>query len=327
MTSGAHELTVPPVSRRLEDGKKVVAQTRKRVTGDPTLCGLALLNGLVGSVLVGGIGAWTLATFSVDDTSHSSVSETAAATVAFLFSGLCSAAVVAACAAQDEGREVTVRVAWSLLRKRWAAVVAWVVLSVAVRMVPDALLGAGSQLLFLAWWLFTVYALPVAVLTGALPHRALVQSVRLVSETFRHTLRDNLRALFPWLLWTMASLIVTGIGTLVHEAYAGEVDSWAVAGVVLAVIGLAGMMFALAMQSAVTAVLNTTVLRAHDAGGDHQRVSWRRLDPGRSGDAGGHGRPDGDQVRHVVPVPAGARAPGGTREKDRVVPPRPRGHR
>lgn len=265
LTSGVPDQHVPVL--REPDGKAVVVQARKRVAGDPTLCGLALLNGLIGAVVVGGIGTWALWAGALEDETYPSTPENLAAVVALLASGLCTAAVVAAASAQSDGREIRGRQAWALLRGRWLAVLAWVALSVAVNLGSDAVFGLVglegllSFAFFLTWLLVSVYALPVAVLTGALPHRALARSVAMVRDTFQYTLANNLRALFPWMIWAVGALLLSGIGALTHYEYAGENESWAAAGLILAALGLAGTYVAVAMQCAVSAVINAMVLR------------------------------------------------------------------
>ena len=68
-------------------------------------------------------------------------------------------------------------------------------------------LGPGGPLLFLrgfvAWLLFTAYALPAVVLTGELPHRALATSVALARDTVGFTIAANVRALWRWVLVVM----------------------------------------------------------------------------------------------------------------------------
>ncbi len=267
MTSGAYDLPAPV--QGLPNEKTVVVQARRRVTGEPTLCGLALLNGLIGAVVVGAVGAWGLWSYAQEDGTYSSTPETVAALLALIASGVCTAAVVAAASAQSDGREVRGGQAWALLRGRWVAVLSWVALSVVVNQgsyVVLELLGVGgllSMAVLFTWLLGTVYALPSAVLSGDLPHRALARSLGLVRDTFGYTLSNNLRALFPWFLWAAGALVLSGIGALVVYSYVGKNDSWAAAGLILATLGLAGTYLAVAMQAAVTAVLNTSVLRHH----------------------------------------------------------------
>ncbi len=270
MTSGTADGYGEPVRvQREPDSKPLVTLARRWVVRDPTISGVALLGGLVAGV-ISGVGLVLQGPEGSDggDTLGLALSRLTSMIVA-----LFTAVALVVFVAQVEGRDVTSGSAWGLLRGRWVAVLAWLVTSsvlvIGVGGWALDLLGVGGSLLFLlgfvAWWLFTAYALPAVVLAGELPHRALATSVRLARDTFSFTIGANLRALFPWFAVAIVSFVLEVIGILAWDHYRGEVPTWSAAGLLVMLIGQLGFSLALALQSALSAMINLIVLR-HDRG-------------------------------------------------------------
>ena len=269
MTPGPTEHRHEPVRVQHEpDSKALVVLARRWALRDPTISGIALLGGLVAGAASGT--RLVLQDAGVDGPGGPTDIVVARLTgmIVPIFTGV----ALAAYAAQVSGQDVTAGRAWGLLRGRWTALLAWVVTSALVIGAGGAvlvLLPAVGPILFLAgyaaWWFLTLYALPAAVLSGELPHRALVTSLRLVRDTFSFTIGANVRALFPWLPCVVGAFAVEGFGYLVWDHYRGEVPTWSTAGLLVMLAAQLCVSCSLAMQSAVTNLVNTMVLR-HDRG-------------------------------------------------------------
>jgi hypothetical protein len=246
---------------------------RERVLKDPTLCGMALLVGLLPALLFGAIAVPALLLGEtpslVEPKEHLSTSIAlgiAAWTSAVLTLAL-SGGIVAAVSAAADGRPVTVGGAMRVVAVRWRELLAWAALRTVLSLVSIALDRFGvvgriiETIASIGFAIATIFVLPAIVISGAMPGEAILTSGRIVKNTFGFTVKTNLRVLTPWLLVGLLSLFVMIIGTVTAVRFATDVPTWSAAGAILAVLGLFGFFIACGFQTAVTAAVNTLIYR------------------------------------------------------------------
>jgi|tagenome__1003787_1003787.scaffolds.fasta_scaffold20968016_3 hypothetical protein len=246
---------------------------RERVVKDPTLCGLALLVGLLPALLFGAIAAPALllgATPSLTDPKDH-LSTTVALVVAGILSGVLTLAlsggIVAAVSADADRQPVTVGGAMRVVARRWRPLLGWAVMRTVLSLATELLdrfgmLGRIVDMIgSIAFALATIFVLPAIVISGAMPGEAILTSSRMVKDTFGFTLTSHIRVLTPWLLVALISLILAIIGAVLAARYAVDVPTWSAAGVILTMVGTLGFFIACGFQTAVSASLNTLIYR------------------------------------------------------------------
>jgi hypothetical protein len=246
---------------------------RERVVKDPTLCGLALLVGLLPALLFGAIAVPALllgetpSLLDPKDHLSTSIALVAAGILSGVLTLALSGAVVAAVAADADGRPATVGAALRVVARRWRPLLAWAVLRAVLSLASELLdrFGLIGRIIDLvgsvAFALATIFVLPAIVISGAMPGEAILTSSRMVKDTFGFTLSSHIRVLTPWLLVALMSLIVAIIGAVLAARFAVDVPTWSAAGVLLTVVGMLGFFIACGFQTAVSASLNTLIYR------------------------------------------------------------------
>ena len=274
MTSGTYDHHGDRVRRTVPYSAAPLAlHCRELVTKDPTVCGLALLVGLLPAVLFGAIAVPALlvgdlpAPADPQDHLSTSIALAVAGWLSAVLTLTLSGAIVAAISAEADGRPVTVGGAMRVVASRWQALLWWAVLRSVLSLVSMALdrLGWVGRLVetiaSIGFAIATIFVLPAIVISGAMPGEAILTSGRMVKDTFGFTVKTNLRVLTPWLLVGILSLFVALLGAVVAVRFATEVPTWSAAGVIVAVLGLLCFFVACGFQTAVSACVNTLIYR------------------------------------------------------------------
>jgi hypothetical protein len=246
---------------------------RERVVKDPTLCGMAMLVGLLPAVLFGAIAIPALLLGEVPSlvAPKASLATSIALAVAGWTSAVLTLAlsggIVAAISAEADGQPIGVGGAMRAVGRRWRELLAWAVLRTVLSLVSEALDRLGwagviiEMVASIGFAIATIFVLPAIVVTGSMPGEAILTSTRMVKDTFGFTVRTNIRVLTPWLLVGLLSLFVAIIGAVVAVRFAPDVPTWSAAGVIVAVLGTLGFFIACGFQTAVSACVNTLIYR------------------------------------------------------------------
>lgn len=202
-------------------------------------------------------------------------------TESFVMQLVCGA-VVAAAILRAEDRPATVKQALSVAWGRRRQIFAWALVSTLVGAVIRSLerLGLGGLLaaltLNLGWAVATVFATPVIIVEGTMPMATVRRSAGLLRRTFTVTLVSNVRLTFVWSVFAAVAMAVGGVGVLLC-AFGGNAAAVAT-GILLIAGGGVGLVFVIAISSALSAYLQAVLYR-HAIGMPVPDVDRRWLPP------------------------------------------------
>ncbi len=183
-------------------------------------------------------------------------------------SALTTGIVVAAAQIRCDGGEPDLGRALALAWSRRGPLAAWATLSTLIALISSFLErfgAAGAIVRFLAgltWAVATVFALPILIAEGTGPIQTARRSAEIVTDRFGTLVRSNIRLAVPWIFATIASVLVAGFGvfSFVEGINDGSPVTIAI-GAVFMSIGGSAFFFCDAMQSALTAYLDTLLYR------------------------------------------------------------------
>jgi hypothetical protein len=286
-TSDATWLPPQPPARSGSVSALLVSKSYQLVVADPTMLGVVFVGGLASSLVFASI-AVPVWLFSQVDLSLSSASLStylvyavagwASAFVSLVFSG----AVVAAGIARLDGHPISTKQALAVAAGRWRQLAAWALTTTAVSLLEAltrrfGLAGAVVRLITdVAWGLATMLVLPVILVEGKMPVAAIRESADLVKHQLGITLRTKIRFYIPWVVAGMISALLTIGGVVAFLRYQHETPSWAVAGLIVAAVGVILFFGSVSVQNAADAYLNTLLYR-HAMGQPIQDVDPRDL--------------------------------------------------
>ncbi len=270
VTVPSHAWTPPPAPRRNTTSTQLVAKTYARVLADPTMDGLVALSALASGLAFASIAltAWLFGHVDALAPTATGFLLYGAAAWASAFVGIPgSGTVVAAGLASLDGRTLTVREAFGVAWSRRRQLVAWALVATLFSLLERVFerFGLAGTVLRLttdvAWALATMLALPVILDQGAMPMEAVKVSAGLVKERLGLTVRTAIRFYVPWVVVTIACVMVTAGGVFAFVYYRHDVPSWSAAGLIVAVLGVLGLLGAIAVQTAAGAFLDTILYR------------------------------------------------------------------
>jgi hypothetical protein len=275
----------------------LVSRSYQLVVADPTMLGVVFVGGLASTLVFAAVAvpvwmmshvAMTVSTASLSTYLVYALAGWASAFVGLVFSG----AVVAAGIARLDGHPISTTQALAVAARRWRQLAAWALMTTAVSILESltrrfGIAGAIARLVTdVAWSLATMLVLPVILVEGKMPIAAIRESASLVKDQLGITVRTKIRFYLPWVVAGMVSALLTIGGIVVFLTYRHETPSWAVAGLLIAIIGVLLFFGSVSVQNAANAYLNLLLYR-HALGQPIPDVDARDLPrlPGAPGPA------------------------------------------
>ncbi len=250
----------------------LVAKTYQLVVADPTMLGVVFVGGLASTLVFASVAVpvwlWghvdlTMSTASLPTYLVYALAGWGSAFVGLVFSG----AVVAAGIARLDGQPISTTQALAVAARRWRELAAWALTTTAVSVLDSVtrrfgVAGAVARLVTeVAWSLATMLVLPIILVEGKMPVAAIRESASLVKNQLGLTIRTKIRFYIPWVIAGVISAMLTVGGIVAFLQYRHETPSWAVGGLLIALVGVVLFFGTISVQNAADAYLNLLLYR------------------------------------------------------------------